>query len=495
MLKHLLPRLRDILFIAIFLSALLLGPRMLSLDSDLGRHLTLGGFILETRTIPTTDILSFTRDGEARPPYEWLTQVLFAAANSLLGLDGVILLCAGIIAVGFVVLYNDAARRSRMPLTALLIVILAAGASSLHWLPRPHVTTFLFLALWLERLERVRRGENVPLWQFPALMLVWANMHGGFIFGMLAWLAYFGGWLFSVIARRVFSPTKQSLGFADGRKLLFIGIASIFASFLTPSGWGNWQAVMSNNSRFILSRTVETMPTDFTNAGAWPFVLLIGLSIFILLATHRSIFASHFFLLGGFALLGLLMARNIPLFAIASAPILSEGVSELLERVKRWKRIESNIAALESPLRGAVWPIIVSVGIVIFFGSRYQVQKEALTRFDARVFPVAAADWLVTNPQSGNMFNDFNWGGYLLYRLWPDEKVFLDSQTDFYGEALTREYEQAATLSAGWEDVFSKYQIKWVILPIDTALVRALKNNPAWEILYTDSTAAILRQK
>ncbi|MFZ5855372.1 MAG: hypothetical protein ACOYZ6_00950 [Chloroflexota bacterium] len=492
MLKHLFPRLRDILFIAIFLGALLLGPRMLSLDSDLGRHLTLGGFMLEAHTIPTTDILSFTRDGEPRPPYEWLTQVLFASADTLLGLDGVILFCAVIIAAGFVILYNDAARRSQMPLTALLIVILAAGASSLHWLPRPHVMTFLLLALWLERLERVRRGDSIPLWQFPLLMLVWANAHGGFIFGMLAWLAYFGGWLFSVIARRVFSPTKQSLGFGDGRKLLFIGIASILASFITPSGWGNWKAVLSNNSPYILNRTVETMPADFSSAGTWPFALLIGMGIIIILATRKAQSASHIFLLGGFALLGLLMARNIPLFAIASAPILSEEVSKLLERIKRWKGIESNIAALESPLRGAVWPILLGLGIAVFLGSRYQVQKEALTRFDARVFPVAAADWLVQNPQSENMFNDFNWGGYLLYRLWPEQKVFLDSQTDFYGEALVQEYETAWTAAEGWDTVLDAYAVDWAILPVAAPLTARLQETD-WTVLYEDETAIILR--
>jgi hypothetical protein len=200
-------------------------------------------------------------------------------------------------------------------------------------------------------------------------------------------------------------------------------------------------------------------------------------------------------LLGGFALLGLLMARNIPLFAIASAPILSEGTSQLLEGAPRWKRIEKNIAALESPLRGAVWPILVSVGIAVFLGGRYQVQKDAWTGFDARIFPVAAVDWLVKNPQSGNMFNDLNWGGYLLYRLWPEQKVFVDSQTDFYGEAMVREYENALMARPGWDTTFSKYNIQWVILPHDAPLMELLSYDPDWDTLYSDPTATILRKK
>lgn len=515
--KLLLPRLRDIFFIAILLGALLMGARMLALDSDLGRHLTLGRFILESHSIPTSDLLSLTRAGESRPPYEWLTQILFALANRILGLDGVILLCAGIIAAGFAFVYVDSTRRSQMPVAALLISFVAVASSSLHWLPRPHVVTFLFLAIWIERLERVQRGEAVPLWHFPLLMLVWVNAHGGFVFGMLAWLAYFGGWVWgrfsqrdasrkspqhlqsrppsasprrctSQMLARLESPTPTSRGW------LAIGGLSLFATLLTPSGWGNWQAVLSNNSRFILSRTVETMPPDFAQAGTWPFALLLGMSVLVFLATRRTQSASHIILLGGFALLALLMARNIPLFAIAAAPILSEGTREMAGHIGRWKTIEANIAALESPLRGAVWPITLGLGLALLIGVRTQVQKEAAAHFDARLFPVAASDWLEANPQSGNMFNEINWGGYLLVRLWPAQKVFADSQTDFYGEELMREYEQAAAAREGWETVFEKYAVDWVILPEDSSLSLALQQAD-WQTLYRDSTTIIMRRK
>ncbi len=502
----LLPRLRDILFIAIFLGALLLGPRMLSLDSDLGRHLTLGGYILETRHIPTRDLFSHTRAGDPRPPYEWLTQALFAGANRLAGLDGVLFATALIVAAAFAFVYTDAARRRRRPLAALFISILAAAASSLHWLPRPHVVTFLFLAIWLERLERVRSGERVGLWQFPALMLIWVNAHGGFIFGILAWLAYFTGWVWETISARLAKTPKNrrlsrearprndgSSVENQGKKLALIGLFSFPASILTPSLWGNWQAVSSNNSRYILSRTVETMPPDFTRTETWPFVALLILVFLAMLykkTTRKPFPSAHVFLLAGFAALGLWMARNIPLFAIIAAPILAESLPNALEKVKRWNKVEANIAALENPLRGALWPILLGLGIAFALGNRYQVQKEALTDFDARVFPVTAADWLVEHPQSGNMFNDFNWGGYLLYRLWPEQKVFLDSQTDFYGEALVREYETAWTAADGWENALNAYAVDWAILPVAAPLSGTLQA-AGWQLIYQDETTVI----
>lgn len=92
------------------------------------------------------------------------------------------------------------------------------------------------------------------------------------------------------------------------------------------------------------------------------------------------------------------------------------------------------------------------------------------------------------------MFNNFIWGGYLLYRLWPEQTVFIDGQTDFYGEALTREYTQVMTLAAGWESVLEKYDVSWVIVQSDKPLVKALQEETRWTVVYQDTTATILHE-
>ncbi len=187
------PRLVDIIFVAILFMAFMFGPRMLSIDSDLGRHLTIGGYILKTRTIPTHNILSYTKANESRPPYEWAAQSTFAVAHNLLGLDGVILLCSLIIAITFSYLYLESVNLTRLPLTSMFIILLAASASSIHWLPRPHVFTFLLLSIWTSLLERARKTDTDSIYWLPLIMLFWANLHGGFIFGFLIWFAYLMG--------------------------------------------------------------------------------------------------------------------------------------------------------------------------------------------------------------------------------------------------------------------------------------------------------------
>src|SRR5690606_33950008 len=140
---RILPSLSDVLFVSLLFAVYLLGGRMLNIDSDLGRHLAIGDFILDTGSIPTKDILSHTREGNHRPPYEWFSQVLLAGTHRIGGLAGVIFLTGLIISATFTILYGEAVKRTGLPILSAFLIILIAGASSLHWLPRPHIFTFI----------------------------------------------------------------------------------------------------------------------------------------------------------------------------------------------------------------------------------------------------------------------------------------------------------------------------------------------------------------
>jgi hypothetical protein len=116
----------------------------------------------------------------------------------------------------------------------------------------------------------------------------------------------------------------------------------------------------------------------------------------------------------------------------------------------------------------------------------------ARANFSQRVFPVQAVDWMMAEQISGPGFNYFTWGGYILYRTWPEQRVFIDGQTDFYGEDLTRQYETVITQSAGWREVLTEYSVRWVLMPVDALLVRALESEDGWRVRYQDPTAVVL---
>ncbi len=484
MARYLVPRLRDFLFVLLLVGGLLSGSRMLNTDSDLGRHLTLGNYILSHHQIPTRDILSYTKAGETRPPYEWLAEVAFALAYRLLSLDGAVLLSALLIAAAFTLVYLDCVHRSAAPIIALFITLGAAAASSLNWVSRPHLFSFIFLGIWLAMLDRTRRRERQPLWQFPLLMLVWANTHGEFLFGFLTYGAYLAGWLLDAWRHR--------LGWPLGRRLVAIGAMSLVASIITPDLWGNWVATLNNRSSFVLGHTVETMPLNLGLFNSWPFLALLALSVGLMALLREQVAPTHVLLLLGLAVSSFAMARNVPLFAIAAAPLCTQWLMQAISGSRVWAKIEEALSRIDRGLHGFLWSVVaVAVATIFFF---FQLSQTGTTVFqwNPGAFPVSAAAWLERNPPSGPMFNDINWGGYLLFRLWPAQRVFIDSQTDFYGEPFTRQYVDILSGSPDWQSELDQFGVGWLLIPPSTALAMEASKAPGWRVAYEDSTAIVL---
>jgi hypothetical protein len=413
--------------------------------------------------------------GELVVPHEWLAQLLFGAVHKVAGLGGVVLLASFVIAITFTLTFREMLKRNVFSFVAFTVTILAAFASNLHWLTRPHIFTFLFVAVWTYLLE----NRSAKWWQFPFIMLIWANTHGAFIAGIAIWFAFFAGWLWNFLQK---GETNS-----EGLRLLTIGLSSIAATLINPVGWRLWDTSVGYfGSRFLLDRTIEYKSPDFHISSTWPF--LVMLVLFFLAHGFKGKLKIHeAFLLVGWGALSLYNARNIPIFAIVTAPYLGHLIQENIKDSRAMLHIEQNLANIEKGLRGYAFNILAITLVLVTM-----LQNPAI-RFNPRAFPVEAVNWLKSNPQEGRMFNFFTWGGYLLYRLWPEQQVFIDGQTDFYGEALSREYVQVESLHPGWEDALSKYNVSWVITQKNQPLEDALLEND-WEVLYEDNTAVILRK-
>ncbi len=465
-------------------------------DGDLGRHLTIGGYILDQGAVPLRDVFSHTMAGQPLTPHEWLAQVLFALANKALGLDGVIILCALVLATTFRFVFMRARQESQTLLPAIVAVLLAVIASSMHWLSRPHLFTFLMLAVWMTVLHALRKGNIKQWWLLPALMLVWANLHGAFIAGFATWFLYGAGILWDVLNHRI--PEDEALHPRFWRSYLLVGGAAFLTSLLNPSGFGLWKTSIGYiGNDYLVNHTVEYMSPNFHNANFWPFLVFIGLLFVVIGFSKKRIESGLLFTSAAWLVMGLYSARNIPLFAIVSVPLLAQGLDALFSGLPaRFKEADARIQAVDSTLKGYLWPVLCILIVVGGFASgvKFDTQQRGNT-FDPNLFPVEAANWLEQNPQEGEMFNSFTWGGYLLYRLWPEKKVFIDGQTAFYGEALSRQYAQVMNASAGWEGSLDRYKVGWATLPVKDAIALALGSDPGWKQVYKDGTAVILRRK
>lgn len=479
--KYILPKTDESLFLIVFAGTLMKGSSLFNADGDLGRHITIGRFMLENRTIPTYDLFSHTMIGQALTPHEWLAQILFAGVHNFLGLSGPVWLSALIIALAFQQVYRYAVSQGAERLPAAGLTILAAFASSIHWLARPHIFTFLILAIWAGKLAQVERMRTRELWIFPAIMLLWANIHGAFIAGFVTWGAYLAGAIWEKITTKT---ENQQL-----KKLSLIGIFSFAISFINPSGWHLWQTSVGYiQNRYLVAVTYEYQSPNFHQFGFIPFLFFLALALFILTQKHTTSMRMHnAFLLSGWTMMALYSARNIPLMVIIVVPILGAII-----KMPSWlPSPELALHKIEDQLRYGFWSALAIILVLIFLVSGVIPANTHV--YNPERFPVEAVNWLEENPQSGNVFNYFTWGGYLLYRLYPGQLVFIDGQTDFYGEALTREYASVITVDDGWGQILDRYQVEWAIIRTDSALSKAMmKSN--WQVLYSDTTTTIFRR-
>lgn len=478
-----MPRLQDIFFAALFFSILLLGSRMINLDGDLPRHLLFGKLILAERKIPATEPLIYPYENRSYVSHEWLSQVIYQAVYSVSGLTGLVLLSATLLSSTFFIVYSYLVKRLSLRLPVLFIVAWGAFATSLNWAIRPHLFSMLLLAIWLVWADRLRRGEEISIWRFPLLMLVWSNFHGVFIAGILVLFAFAAGWVMDYLF-------SQGENFNTGKRLWLALILSIAASVVNPGGAGSWISILGFvNNQYLMSRMVESNPPNFQLPEMRIIFLLLVFSIFLLAVKRQKLSSGQGFLLAGFSAMSLMAFRNIQLYGIVAPFVLAEALTDL-RSIPILGRLEATLANIEDKITGTFYPIftVLALGALVITSPISKV----IYQFDPQTFPVDAVTWLKSNPQTGHMFNDLNWGGYLELNLHPQQKTFVDSVADVTGE-VTMDYETILTTGNGWEKLLKEYNIEWAIIETDSPLARALINNQ-WGILYEDETAIILKK-
>lgn len=481
----LLPRIQDIFFIALFFAALALGNRMLNLDGDLPRHLLMGKYILQTGSVPTTEKFIHPYLNRYYVSHEWLAAVILYGIYFFTGLRGIVIFSAFTLASTFFLIYQSITARFQTRLAAFLLVAWGALATSLNWVTRPHLISMLFLAIWLIWADKLRRGEKIHLWIFPAFMLVWSNMHGEFIAGILVLFAYAVGWLVDLVLDSV--NIKKEVG----KNLWLALIFSALASLLNPGGAGPWVSILGFvNNQYLMSRMLESNPPDFQMPEMRVLLGLIAISVFLLAIKKERVASGQGLLLTGFTAMSLIAFRNIHLYGVVAPFVLAETLSAF-NNIPILNRLEANLHRIESQIKGSFW--VVASTLIFSILVLASTTAEKLYQFNRTAFPVGAVEWLKTNPQKGKMFNHLNWGGYITFNTFPEQLAFVDSVADVTGE-VTMQYETVTRLLPGWEVIFQQYNIEWVIVPSDSMLANALVDEYQWNILYEDETAIILRK-
>ncbi len=488
--RFFIPRIEYVLFMALFWSVIASGPKILNFDGDLPRHLLMGRLILQTRSVPTVDIFSFRTTGFPSIPHEWLSQAALAGAYAWMGLNGVVLLTAALMTAVWMLVFREAYARSRSLLISLFLVALAAAAAQIHVLPRPHLFTYLLSAIWVALLEQIEKASPRKWWLLPLTMLIWVNLHGMFVLGVILWGIYLTG---SFLER----PSKAWFTEAKTKAMALAGAFSLLATFFSPSGIHIWETIIALGSNsYITSKITEYQSANFHLPETWLFLALL-LLVIAGFARSRQIGWTPLLLTVTFTFLALYTSRMIPVFAVVITPVAAKALADWMREeypASRLAGFEERLTLTNESASGWIWLALVVLGTAFLLQQGVRLDPENKgNAFDSRFFPVQAVDWLETHPQSGHMLNEFDWGGYLLLRLYPPQQIFMDGHTHIYGETLTREYETVMSLGEGWEKILEKYQIQWAIVRPQTPLAQKLEEN-GWAPLYWDKTAVILRK-
>jgi hypothetical protein len=489
-----MPSVADLIFVAL-LGSLVFTPLSLKLlgDAGIGWHIRTGQEILATHAIPREDPFS----SQIRKPWiawEWLYDVIVGRLDSSAGLNGVVWFTAVAIAIVFATVFRLLVARGANLLIALLLTLLAIAASMIHFLARPHVLSWLFVLVsyWiLDSAETGVQHSNRRLWLLPILMLIWVNVHGGFLLGFvllgIVWVGSLWTWLRLKESRIEESFQKIAAG-KRVRELTLVGLSSVAASFVNPYGWHLHAHIYSYlSNRFFMDHIDEFQSPNFHGIAQRCFLLLLLIAIAALAARGGSLRLSRI-LLALFAVYAALYAsRNIPVSSIFLAAIAGPLISSLST-----KGFVQRMGIVDSTLRGHFWPIVTTVATLMIAVNGGRIGSTPLmnAHFDVRRMPVDAVSFIAQSGVHGPLLAPDYWGGYLIYRLYPNNKVVIDDRHDFYGEPFLRSYLTMMHVEPGWDGFFLRWRT-CLILPRNAALSAVLGKTREWKSVYSDDVATV----
>ena len=452
----------------IYVLILLFGRNLLG-DPDSYWHVVVGQWIIDHRAFPETDTFSFTFAGSPWVAQEWLSQVLMAAAHGLGGWTGVAVLAAAAVALAFGLL----TRSLSDDLSPRAVLVLLAGTMVLvvtpHLLARPHVLAWPVMIAWVVGLVRAVDRQKAPSYFLLPVMVVWANLHGSFTLGLL--LVGACGLDATVLAE----PSERA---RTALIWLRFAVLAFVAASITPYGPETILAtyrVLSLGS--ALSIIGEWQPPDLSHIGSFEICLLLALGFalwrgFVLRPARIVILLGLIHLALSAARNGEILGLLAPLFV--AAPIARQFAGLAAEPAEPQGR---SLRLIALSVLALLLPMTVLLANVETFVPRAD-QSPA-----GAVAALKAAN-------VGRVFNDYNFGGYLIYAGIP---TFIDGRTELYGADFMLRYFRATQLKdmPDFLTLLDEYRIDATLLAPSTPSAALLDRLPGWKRLYADDTAVV----
>lgn len=442
------------------------GNRLLN-DPDSYWQIAVGQWMVDHRTVPVTDMYSFTMRGQPWISTQWLAQVIYSQIHLWFGWAGVVALTALAIALTYVLLTRFLVRYfNDVPVMILLPASFLVGLP--HFYARPHALALPVMVAWVAALLSAAERREAPSFVLVVLMTLWSNLHGGFVFGLM---------LIGPIAL----DAVLNANAPDRMRLLLrwfvFGLVALAASCITPYGWNSLlaaRAILNLGEALTLIR--EWAPADFSFLGPVEAGVLLVIALAFLKGVKLPLMRTVLFV--GLLYMALSHIRNADVFAllgpmVVAAPLAAQfgGRSE---------------AGLTFPrphgfaLAGTVALMLAMTAGALALGQY---------RPDPKMAPAAAVAALEQH-HAARVFNDYDFGGYLISQGVPP---YIDGRTELYGEKFMVEHSAARGLRnpASFFELLKRYNIDATLLRRKTPGAQLLDQMDGWRKVFADDDVVV----
>ncbi|HYY46980.1 MAG TPA: hypothetical protein VE951_07965 [Candidatus Angelobacter sp.] len=484
--------LRRFFIVAIFVTLLMAAIQPIT-DPDFWWHLTTGNWILSHHAVPRHDLYTFTVTDHRWITHEWLSEVILATLYAVGRLPLISLVLGAVTAVGFLFVYLSTDPRVNFVIRGLTLALGVAAANPI-WGPRIQMITFALSALTYFWVRRFCEGQSRALYALPLVILLWVNLHAGFVFAYaIVGLAL----LVEGLRYRLRRPGAMSLDRL--RAMAVVLLASVAVAIANPNGWDIYlYPFQTGGSQEQQRLIVEWFSPNFQMPQIWAFELMIFLIIGAIGLARRIEPRQFLFLLLGLGL-ALHSVRNLPFFMLVGVPALADYAQQARERLNwNWPR---RLPRTSPFTFGINVVMIVALGLLVIVASAPSLTQRVNGKLVARDFPIKAADFLVEHPAPGHMLNVYGWGGYLIFRLYDPARpqpVFIFGDAALDGDQLLSDYSHLQSLAPDQRKLLDRYQINWVIFHSDDPIITELRQQPSapghpgWFELATFDKATIM---
>jgi len=447
-----------------------------SIDPDLWWHLKAGQDIIDTRSIPHTDDYSFTKQGSEWVAHEWLSEVIIAALYRVGGLVGLLTIFSFVIIIALWLTYRRCEGR---PYAAGIAILLAAAASSPLFGIRPQMLTLLLASIYIVLLEGFDpKAKSRRLWWLPPLMLLWVNLHAGFALGLALISLY--------VIRAVLDGERDHVW-----PVLIVLVICTAVVPLNPNGFRMFSYPYETLTSASMAAFIQEWASpDFHKVTYLPLAILL-LSTFAAMAlSPKRARLGELFLVLITALGALRSVRHIPIFSLFAAPALAKHLWAIAE-ARGWSKLLTGEETRPTGLKLIINVVLLLAPLVLIVARIWHFATHQ-RYYETIRNPVAAVEFLKSQRLPGPIYNRYGWGGYLIYHLYPDYRVYIDGRADVYGDAFFTEAMRTYDGVNDWAQSLNRQGIKTVLISPDAPLANLLRNDGRnWKLIYEDDEAVI----